>query len=576
MADKPDQRRLAAIAVADVVGYSRLMEADETGTLAALKQRRTAILEPVVRAHGGRVVKVMGDGVLIEFASAVNAVKAALDLQHQFAAANENLPEVRHIKLRIGINLGDVIGEGSDIYGDGVNIAARLEGLAEPGMIVVSGTVHDHVTGKLAHRFDDLGERTLKNIQRPVRVFRVVEAALRVMDPSPPEPPGRASIAVLPFTNMSSDPEQEFFADGLTEDLITDLSKVPGLFVIARHSTFAYKGKAIDIRQAARELGVSHVVEGSVRRSASRVRVTVQLIEAAAGGHIWADRFDRNLEEIFAVQDEVVGKIVSALADALPLARSAPKRRAPNIEAYDLFVRARALSLHSPEDNRSARPLLERAIELDPGFAEAHAWLAMNLHFYWMYLGQEDSRVRVMALARRAISLDPSNADARVILGYVLIFSGDGDLDGGREQYRIALDLNRNHADAWLFLGDLEVLDGRPEAAVRAGQNAFRLNPLPPSYYYWLFGWILYSARRYEEVVALLGHGNARDTSSLRILAGALAHLGQLDEAREVARRFLIALPRFTVSSWAKTLPFRDPSDLHHLMEGYLKAGLPE
>ncbi len=565
-------RRLTVIAVADVVGYSRLMEADEVGTLAALKQRRVEILDPTVRAHGGRIVKLMGDGVLLEFASAVNAVKAALELQTKFTEANQAVPEPRHIILRIGINLGDVIGEGSDIYGDGVNIAARLEALAEPGGIVVSATMHDHVIGKLALAFDDLGERTLKNIQKPVRIYRVMPKT-EIVEGSGP---GRASIAVLPFTNMSSDAEQEFFADGLSEDLITDLSKVSGLFVIARHSTFAYKGKSIDIRQAARELGVNYIVEGSVRRSASRVRITVQLIDARDGNHIWADRFDRDLAEFFALQDEVVGKIVGALADALPSARPPPKRRAPNLEAYDLFIRGRLLSMQSPENNSLARPLLERACELDPGFAEAHAWLAMNLHFGWMYCYQEDSREKILVLAQRAVALDPANADAHVGLGYVLIFNGASDLDGGREQFEIALKLNRNHADAWLFLADLEVLEGHPEEAVRAGRTALKLNPFPPDYFYWLFCWALYAARRYDEVVRLLGSHNQRGVNSQRLLAGALAQLGRLGEAREIARQFMIAVPQFTISSWIKTLPARDPRDLQHFVEGYRLAGLPE
>ena len=285
------------------------------------------------------------------------------------------------IVLRIGINLGDVIGEGSDIYGEGVNIAARLEALAEPGRIVVSGTVHDHVAGKLVQVFEDLGERALKNIQKPVRVYRVMQHSQQGAKPDAMASLGRASIAVLPFTNMSSDAEQEYFADGLSEDLITALSKVPGLFVIARHSTFAYKGKPVDIRQVARELGVAYVVEGSVRRATSRVRITVQLIDAAGGGHVWADRFDRDLEDIFAVQDEAVGRIVSAMSGALPSMSSLTKRRATNLEAYDLFVRGRSLATQSLKDTRAARPLLAKAIELDPGFAEAHAWLAMSQPF---------------------------------------------------------------------------------------------------------------------------------------------------------------------------------------------------
>jgi TolB-like protein len=391
-------------------------------------------------------------------------------------------------------------------------------------------------------------------------------------------PDRKPSIAVLPFINISSDLEQEYFADGLAEDLITDLSKISGLLVIARHSSFAYKGKPLDIRRIASELGVRYVIEGSVRRAAARVRINTQLIDATANVHVWADRFDCDLADIFEMQDEVVRRIISALADALPSARPPPKRRAPNIEAYDQFVRGRALSMQSPEDNISALPLLERAVELDPGFAEAHAWLAMNLLFGWMYCYREDSRERVLALAKQAVALDPDNADAHVVLGYVLIFNGAGDLVGGRKQFEMALELNQNHADAWMFLADLEVLEGRPEQAVRDGQSAFRLNPHPPSYYYWLFGWILYAAHRYEEVIETLGQGDVRwvGIGSQRLLAAALAQLGRLDEAHAMARLFLTALPQFTVSSWAKTMPFRDSRDRQHFIEGYLKAGLPE
>jgi len=576
MTEKRAQRRLAAILAADVVGYSRLMEQDEAGTLAALKSRRSNVLAPVVAQHNGRVVKVMGDGVLIEFGSAVDAVQCAVELQKGFAEANQGVAEAQRIILRIGINLGDVIVEGSDLYGDGVNVAARVEAMAEPGGIWVSAKVHDEVHGKIDTTFVDMGEQHLKNIAIPVRVYRATHENQPIKEPDPNNTPQRASIAILPFTNMSSDPEQEFFADGLSEDLITDLSKVSGLFVIARHSTFAYKSKSIDIRQVGRELGVNYVVEGSVRRSTTRVRITVQLIDARDGSHVWADRFDRDLEDFFALQDEVVAKIVNAMADALPSASPPPKRRAPNLEAYDLFVRGRVLNMQSPEGNISAHRLLEHACEIDPGFAEAHAWLAMNLLFGWMYYDQEDSRTKVLALAQRAVSLDPNNADAHMVLGYVLIYNGTGNLAGGREQFDIALNLNPNYADAWIFLMDLQVLEGRPEEAVRAGQHAFRLNPHPPSYYYLWLGWALYAARRYDEIVSLLGHNDARGTNSLRILAGTLVKLGRLDEAREVARQFLIAVPQFTVGNWAKTQPFRDPRDLQHFVDGYLKAGLPE
>jgi TolB-like protein/cytochrome c-type biogenesis protein CcmH/NrfG len=389
-------------------------------------------------------------------------------------------------------------------------------------------------------------------------------------------PPGlardRPSIAVLRFTNMSSDPEQDYFADGLAEDLITDLSKVSGLLVIAKHSSFAYRDRTVDARQAARELGVAYIVEGSVRRAASRIRIAIQLMETAGGGYLWADRFDRELEDVFAVQDEVASKIVAALAGVLPSARSPPKRRAPSIEAYDLFVRGRVLTVQSPYTTRAALPLLEKAIELDPDFAEAHAWLAMNLTFQWID-GRDYERDRVLAAADRAVSLDPGNADAYFMRGYALAYSGS--VADGLRQFELALKSNPNHADAWLYLTDLEVFDGRPRDAIRAVEKAFELNPYPHATYHWLRGFAFYAAGRYEEVARALDHDACRGNGSQRILAAALARLGRLKEARDVARQFMNDYPEFTVSGWAKTQPFRDPKDLRHFVDGYLKAGLP-
>jgi len=361
-------RRLAAIAVADVVGYSRLMEADETGTLAALKDRQKAILEPTVRAHGGRIVKVMGDGVLIEFASAVNAVKAALELQDKFAEANEALPDNRRIVLRIGINLGDVIGEGTDIYGDGVNIAARLEGLAEPGGVCVSDKLHAELRGKIDAFFEDAGEQQLKNIASPVRVYRHRVSVQRVsaLTLALPDKP---SIAVLPFQNMSGDPEQEYFADGMVEEIIIALSRMRWLFVIARNSSFTYKGRNVDVKQVGRELGVRYILEGSVRKAANRVRITGQLIDTSTGSHLWADRFDGGLEDIFDLQDQVTASVVGAIAPKLEQAEIERSRRKPteNLDAYDYYLRGLA-AWHqwSKDANTEALSSFYRAINLDP------------------------------------------------------------------------------------------------------------------------------------------------------------------------------------------------------------------
>jgi TolB-like protein len=382
------------------------------------------------------------------------------------------------------------------------------------------------------------------------------------------------SIAVLPFNNMSSDPEQDYFAEGLSEDLITDLSKVPGLLVIARNSSFAYGGKPLDIRLVARELNVRYIVEGSVRRAADRVRINAELIDATDNSHLWADRFDRDLADIFAIQDEVVGTIVRTLADVLPTAPPVLRRRSTNIEAYDLFVRARPLVTRSPDGNRSAQPLLERAVKIDPGFAEAYAWLAMSFHFGWMYWGQPPYHAEALAAAQRAVSLEPKNADGHMTLGYLRAY--EFKLAEGVAEFETTLRLNPNHADAWALFADLRVLEGKPNDAVECAKNAFRLNPHPPSHYYWLLGWAEYAARRYHDAVETLRHEAARGTGSQRILAGALAQLGRVEESREVAAEFLITVPHFSVRQWASTQPFRHEADLQHFIEGYVKSGLPK
>jgi TolB-like protein len=574
MAQERIQRRLAAILAADVVGYSRLMEADETGTLAALKARRKGVLEPLVAKHQGRVFKVIGDGVLVEFASAVNAVECAAALQHATAAANEGLAKDRWIVLRIGINLGDVMVEGGDLYGDGVNIAARLEGIAEPGTMLISGAAFDYVRNKVRVDLEDFGTRSLKNIGEPVRVYRVSDTA------PPPVSNFKAttdtpSIAVLPFVNMSGDPEQAYFADGLAEDLITDLSKVPGLLVIARNSSFGYKGRSVDIRSIASELGVRYVVEGSVRRASARVRINAQLIDATTGSHLWAERYDRDLADIFVVQDEVVGKIVSGLAGALPSAGSLPKRRATNLQAYDFFVRGRSLATLSLQDTRAARLLLRKAIELDPSFAEAHAWLALTHLFSYAFYGEpvEEHRMQTRSAARQAISLDPQNADAHIILGYLRAY--DGELVEGVAELEMGLRINPNHAEGWNLLADLRVFEGRAAEGIDCARNSFRLNPQPPGDYYWRLGWAQYAAGRYADAIETLRHGSVGGPGVRRILAAALAQLGRTAEAREEARNFLLEYPHFSSKQWGSTQPFRNEADRQHFVDGYVKAGLP-
>ena len=380
-----ERRRLAAVLAADVVGYSRLMEQDESDTLARLKAWRKEVLEPLVAQHQGRIFKFTGDGVLVEFGSAVNAVQCAINLQHGMAAANADIAEARHMVLRIGVNLGDVMVEGDDLYGDGINIAARLEGIAEPGSVAVSGTVFDYVKNKIKVGFEDLGTQTLKNIAEPVRIYRITGTP-RVAVPASKGATDKPSIAVLPFTNMSGDPEQAYFSDGITEDILTELSRFRALSVIARNSSFRFRGEDVDVVRVGRELNVQYVLEGSVRKMGNKIRITAQLIDAITGSHVWADRFDRTQDEIFAVQDQVVRTIVGTLAGRLQAADVEKALRKPpaSLAAYDCVLRADALPFGNPEARAEVRRLSERAIELDPTYGRAYAQLAISYYLEWV------------------------------------------------------------------------------------------------------------------------------------------------------------------------------------------------
>jgi TolB-like protein len=535
------------------------------------------LFEPEIGKHHGRIFKLMGDGLLAEFGSVVDAVECAVTLQRGMMERNASVSVDKRIELRIGINLGEVIVDDEDRYGEGVNLAARLQQFADPGGICVSGKVSKEVAKKLTFGFEPLGEKRMKNISEPVDCYRVnlQLTSVHTGSPAPSKLSPRAAIAVLPFTNMSSDPEQDYFADGLAEDLITDLSKVPGLFVSSRHSAFTYRDSSIDIRQVARDLSVRYIVEGSVRRAATRVRINVQLIDADDGAHIWADRFDRDLTDIFLLQDEVVAKIVSAFAGVLPTTSRSPRQRATNLEAYDLFVRGRVLVTQSIQSNMAARPLLKRSIELDPNFADAHSWLGMSHLCGWAYWGEEAQPHRSLALAaaQQAVSLDSDNAVARAILGYVLVF--EGKLDEGGMELAKALTIDPNHADAWAFSGELKAFEGSPGEGLDNIGTAFRLNPHPPGWYYWLLGLIQYAASRYEDAVDTLRNPATHRLGSQRILAASLAQLGRLDEARVEAAQFFSAHPHFSIDHWANTQPFRNKADRQRFIEGYLKAGLP-
>src|SRR5262245_6856067 len=444
------QRRLAAILAAyDVVGYSRLMERDEASTLAALKTRRKEVLRPLVAKYQGRIFKVTGDGVLVEFLSAVNAVQCAVDLQHGMAAANGDLSEDCRIALRIGVNLGDVMVEGNDLYGDGVNIAARLEVLAEDGGILVSGTAYDHIKNNIKVRFDDLGTKSLKNIAEPVRVYRVAGTQTISITQSKGAI-DRPSVAILPFTNLSGDPEQQYFSDGITEDIITELSRFRAIFVIARNSSFQYRDKAVDVRRIARELGAHYVVEGSVRKVATRIRITVQLVEAAGGTHLWADRYDRPVEDVFAIQDEVVRTIVATLAGRLEASGAEGLRRRPtaSLSAYECVLRGNALPIGDPADEAAAHRLFEQAVALDPEYALAHAKLAISYLRRWLQGMSRSSKEvdRAFELAARAVSLDAQEIVCHTALSYVQLCRQQYDEAEFHARKALALNPNRPNA----------------------------------------------------------------------------------------------------------------------------------
>src|SRR5438552_5236021 len=439
MASDQTKRKLAAVLIADVAGYSRLMGADDEGTLARLKLLRRELIEPKNKQHRGRIVRTTGDAILIEFLSVVDAVRCAIEIQQCMVERNADVPQEKRIELRVGVNLGDVMIEGRDLYGDGVNIAARLEALAEPGGICISRTVLNHARDKVSFDVEDAGEQTLKNIARPVHVFRIIiDPSRRPATPKSAVPalalPDKPSVAVLPFTNMSGDPEQEFVSDGVAEDVITALSHYPSLFVIARNSSFTYKGRAVDVKQVGRELGVRYVLEGSVRKAGNRIRVTAQLVEAETGNHVWAERYDRDLADIFAVQDEITERVVAAIEPELYVAEQVRSQSKPpdSLDAWECVIRALAcLGPGTPDENTIAQRFFQQAIELDPTFAGGYSGLALaQLQAAAVYqkLGQLEAQSSAEALSRRAVALDGADAEARSCLGWAL--QARGELQG--------------------------------------------------------------------------------------------------------------------------------------------------
>jgi TolB-like protein/Flp pilus assembly protein TadD len=581
MPEERAQRRLAAILAADVVGYTRLMERDEAGTLAAVKSRRAEVLQPLVFKHQGRIVKLMGDGVLVEFASALNAVACAVELQEAMGVANRGVSQDRQIALRVGINLGDVIVEGSDLYGDGVNVAARLEALAPPGGVVISAKVQQEVANKLALSFEDLGARSLKNIAEPVRLYRVSAAAASSEPPrmSDATTASKPSIAVLPFANMSGDPEQEYFSDGITEDIITELSRFRSLFVIAHNSSFAYKGRTLDLREIGRNLGVRYIVEGSIRRAGNHVRVTAQLIDAGTGNHLWAERFDRELKDIFSVQDDIARRIVTSVAprieaEGIDLARRKPPQ---DMRAYDYFLRAKLLleAPHAGADLNQAREYCDRAIEIDPSYARAHAQKAFTYVIGILLMepeNVEEWRRRALQCAESAVSLDPMDEFCHWSLGEAAVQAKQHDR--ALDHMARALAINPNDANILAGSGYIYAITGNPEAGLRQMGTALERNPSSPSWYHWLRGTILYVLGRFDEALRAFNLHSPPNPSILRWRAATLVELGRFDEARADIRSILAIRPGATISEARRFLDYAPDPD--HYLDSLRKAGLPE
>jgi adenylate cyclase len=580
VAEQRVQRRLAAILAADVVGYSALMQRAEEATYAEFERLKRELIEPSLSRHEGRLIKTTGDGGLAEFASPSAAVRCAMEIQESIASGRSSL------KLRIGVNLGEVIVGDGDLFGDGINIAVRLEGAADPGGILISEKVYSEVEGKLDARFEDRGEQQFKNISKPIRAFAVragAHGALIDRLSAAPPLPDKPSIAVLPFENMSGDPEQEYFADGMVEEIITALSRFKWLFVVARNSSFTFKSRAIDIKEVGRRLGVRYVLEGSVRKAAGKVRIIGQLIDALTGAHIWADRFERDLTDVFALQDELTIAVVSAIQPSLLQAEFeiAARRPPENLTAYDLLLRARQKSyLVTREGIAETAQLAQRALDLDPRSSFA-AVLAASAHLNNVIFGfavdPQFDRSEAKRLIRLALSLDQNNAVVLSNAGRITAYL-DGDYETAIDYCDRAVACNPNESVAWLFKGGVYRFAGQYEEAIQSFERGIRLSPLSPFLpgFFAGIGTALSELRRFDEAVAVFKQA-LRQNSSLGVvfrgLASALAHLGRDAEAREAAGRLLEVDPTFTISGW---IARGGQTNSKLLIEGLRKAGLPE
>ena len=589
MAEERVQRRLAAILCADAVGYSRLMGVDEERTLAVLKGHRRELIDPLIEQHRGRIFKTTGDGMLIEFASVVDAVRCAVVVQQGMEDRNANLPESDSIRFRIGINVGDVMVDEGDMFGDGVNVAARIEALAAPGGICVSASVREQVGEKLPIRFADLGEHGVKNIARPVRVYRVEKGGappIGLVDDTTKVPlplPDKPSIAVLPFQNMSGDPEQEYFADGMVEEIITALSRIRWLFVIARNSSFTYKGRAVDVKQVGRELGVRYVLEGSVRKGGNRVRITAQLIDAISGAHLWADRFDGSLEDVFELQDRVAISVAGVIEPTLRQSEieRARRKRPDSLDAYDLYLRALSYAVAAmPEDVDKALPLLGKAIELEPDYAAAHAIIAFCHEVRYLRGGmQEETRLAALHHARLAIA-DGDDAAALATAGFVVAVCGR-DYEAALAAFDRSFALSSSSALALGFSSIVRAWNGDDAIAVEHAERAIRLSPFDPLRYlpYVGLAYAHFAAGRFEETIAaasLATQSNPRFTVPQILHAAALGCLDRREDAKAVVQRLLELQPGLTVTTAILSARYVDPKNIVALGNALRRAGLSE
>jgi adenylate cyclase len=568
------ERRLAAILAADVAGYSRLIERDEAGTLAALRDRQKRILDPLVRQHRGRIVKLMGDGVIVEFASPVNALVCAVELHRQFDTANMSLPEDRRILLRAGITLSDVVVEGGDLFGEGVIVAVRLQSMAEPGTICLSSSVHEQVAGKLALAFDDLGLCEVKNSSKPVRAFRVrAESGEAAGAPAQPAR-SELSIAVLPFDNLSGDAGQKYLSDGITEDITTELSRFKSLFVAARHASFRLAERKASPAQVARDLSVNYLLEGSARKSGERLRITAQLIDARTGSHIWAERYDRSATDIFAVQDEVVATIVATLEGRMTAAAAQLTGRKPTASwsAYDCLLRGRELANAGKE--KDAVPLFSRAAAIDPNFAQAHAWLAIGLLATYWFSADAANLNEAAQCARRALTLDSGDPTVHHANAMVLLWLRQHDRAG--MHFDRAISLNPSDIQIRADRANWLRYCGRPEQALAAIDDAFGRSPFPPHWFWRIRGGALLQLKRYGEAIDSLENMPDKDHTAYAQLAAAHAHLGDKRSAALALANAKKLRPTLTVSEVQAIVPHRDKTALNHYLDGLRNAGLAE